>query len=335
MKDVFAALLEQMRAGHDAMLATLVAHEGSVPRSVGAQMVLTRDGLAAGTVGGGLREKEMTRFGLSLLEGGRSGLHVCGPEGERGEAPGAACSGQIAVFFQYIAADDPRWTALAEALLRRIGQRRGGWLVLRLDGGAPALLDEDRLPVCGEAPADAAALCRPFAWREGNALVMPLAVGERAVIFGAGHCAQALAPLLASVGFCVTVYDDRPELAAVALFPQAERVICAPFDRIGERMALTQEDYILAMASTHDADLCVLRQVMQAEHAYTGMLGGGHKRAFIAGKLLEEGVPQARIDRLHTPVGLSIGAVTPAEIAVSIAAEMVMVRAENRKGTSA
>ncbi len=331
MKEIFAALLEQLRAGNDVMLATLAAYTGSVPRGVGTQMVLTRAGRAAGTVGGGFREKEMTRFGLSLLEGGCSGLHVCGPEGESGEALGAACSGQITVFFQYIAADDPSWTALAEVLLARIRQRKEGWLVLRLDGGAPALLDEDRLPVCGQAPQDMAALCRPFAVREGGLLAMPLAVGERAVIFGAGHCAQALVPLLSSVGFCVTVVDDRPELAAASLFPQAERVICTPLDRIGEHMALAPQDYIVTMSSTHDADLCVLRQVMQAEHAYVGMLGGGHKRAFIAGKLLEEGVPQARVERMHTPIGLSIGAVTPAEIAVSIAAEMVMVRAKNRK----
>lgn len=331
MKEIFAALLMQLRAGNDVMLATLAAHTGSVPRGVGTQMLLTPSGRAAGTVGGGLREKEMTRFGLSLLEEGRSGLHACGPVGEHG----AACSGQITVFFQYISADDPRWTALAEALLARIGQRRDGWLVLRLDGCAPALLDENRLPVCGQVPQDSAAICRPFAVREGGLLAVPLAVGERAVIFGAGHCAQALAPVLASVGFCVTVVDDRPELAAAALFPQAERVICTPLDRIGEHVALAPEDYIVAMSSTHEADLCILRQVMQDEHAYVGMLGGGHKRAFIAGKLLEDGVPQARVEWMHTPIGLSIGAVTPAEIAVSIAAEMVMVRAEKRKGTSA
>ena len=134
------------------------------------------------------------------------------------------------------------------------------------------------------------------------------------------------------MGFRVTVYDDRSELATTAQFPQAERVICAPFDRIGGHIALTQADYIVAMSSTHDSDLCVLRQVLAAEHAYTGMLGGP-KRAFVAGKLLEVGVPKERLERLHSPVGLSIGAVTPAEIAVSIAAEMVMVRAERRKGT--
>ena len=330
MKEIFAALLEQMHAGSDAVLATVIEQTGSAPRGLGAQMVLTREGLAAGTIGGGLREREMTRFGLKLLCGGQHALHTCGLQGESGKQPGAACGGQITVFFQVVTAGEPQWTALAEAVLERIGQHRGGWLVQPLDGGVPALLHEDGRPVCGQAPQDAAALCRPFAVRSGSLFAIPLAVGERAVIFGAGHCAQALVPLLASVGFCVTVIDDRAELAVPALFPQAEHVICAPFDRISEQIALAQEDYIIAMSSTHASDLCILQQVMQGEPVYVGMLGGGPKRAFVAGKLLEGGVPQARIERLHTPIGLDIGAVTPAEIAVSIAAQMVMVRAQHR-----
>lgn len=330
MKESFAALLEQMHAGKDAVLATVIAQTGSAPRGLGAQMVLTREGRAAGTIGGGLMEREMTRFGLKLLCGGHRALHACGPQGESVEQTGAACGRRITVYFQVVPAQERQWTALAQTVLERIGQHRGGWLVQRLDGGAPALLDEDGQPVCGQAPQDASALCRPFAVRSGSLFVMPLAVGERAVVFGAGHCAQALVPLLASVGFCVTVIDDRSELAVPALFPQAERVICAPFDRISEQIALTREDYIIAMSSTHASDLCILRQVMQGEPAYVGMLGGGPKRSFIAGKLLEDGVPQARIERLHTPVGLPIGAVTPAEIAVSIAAQMVMVRAQHR-----
>ena len=101
MKEIFAALLEQLRAGNDVMLATLAAYTGSVPRGVGTQMVLTRAGRAAGTVGGGFREKEMTRFGLSLLEGGCSGLHVCGPERERRSAGRCVQRADYGVFSIY------------------------------------------------------------------------------------------------------------------------------------------------------------------------------------------------------------------------------------------
>ena len=124
MKEVFAALLEQLCAGNDALLATLVVQTGSGPRGLGAQMVLTRAGRVAGTIGGGTAEREMTRIGLALLDSGQSAVHTCGRHGER---PGASCFGEITVHFQAVPAGDPSWTALAETLLERIGQRRGGW----------------------------------------------------------------------------------------------------------------------------------------------------------------------------------------------------------------
>jgi len=151
------------------------------------------------------------------------------------------------------------------------------------------------------------------------------------VLFGAGHCAQALAPLLASVGFCVTVYDDRKELACKELFPQAENIICASYDSIADHITLEEDDYVVAMTSTHVSDLCIQSQVLRMDHAYVGMLGSKAKRAFVHGKLLEYGIPQAMIDRVHTPIGMRIGAVTPAEIAISIAGEMVLVRAQLRE----
>ena len=166
---------------------------------------------------------------------------------------------------------------------------------------------------------------------KASVFIEVVGLGDELVIFGAGHCARALAPLLASVGFRVTVFDDREALADTALFPQAERVICGALERIADRLTLTRDDYVVSMTSTHASDLCVMRQVLAAERAYVGMLGGQGKRAFVAGKLREAGIPQARIDGMRTPVGLDIRAVTPEEIAVSIAAEMVLVRAQNRE----
>lgn len=334
MRNVFAALLEQMNMGRDAMLLTMIGHAGSVPRGMGSQMVLSRAGMAAGTIGGGIGEKEMTAYGMKLLSEKRSGVHTYALHGQEGERLGSVCGGAMTVYFRYVAAGDRSWRALAGMLLERIDKRQGGWLIQPLAGGDPALLGEDGVPLIGERPRDAAALCRPFSVRTEGHFSMPLYVGERAVLFGAGHCAQALTPLLASVGFRVTVYDDRPELAREALFPQAEHVICAPFDEIGAHLALEAGDYVVAMSSTHASDLCVMRQVLEENRAYVGMLGSRPKRAFVFGRLLEGGIPQERIDCVHTPVGMNIKAVTPAEIAISIAGEMVLVRAENRDRAS-
>lgn len=331
MKEIFEALLTQIDQGSDVMLTTMIEHAGSVPRGMGSQMVLGSGGLVSGTIGGGVGEKQMTAFGLSLLEKKQCGAHTYALHGSTGEKLGSVCGGAIGVYFQYIAAEDPVWRTLARKLLKRIENREGGWLIQRLDGGAPSLLDEARVPVLGACPEEAEDICRAFSVRTEKYFALPLYVGERVVIFGAGHCAQALVPLLASVGFRVTVYDNREALARKALFPQAERVICAPFDRIGDHIQLEADDYVIAMSSTHADDLCIQNQVLRAEHAYVGMMGSRPKRMFIHGKLLEYGVPQEMIDRVHTPIGVRIGAVTPAEIAISIAGELVMVRAQNRE----
>ena len=326
MKAIFSGLLERMNSGKDAVLATLVAHAGSVPRGMGSQMLLDDQGIVTGTVGGGVGEMQMTAFGLELLKKKACAAHTYELSGVSGDRLGSVCGGAITVYFHYIAAGDDAWRKLAEQLLERIEKRQGGWMIQRFHG-APALLDEEKQAVCGQCPEDAAALCRPFDVQTKACFAMPLHVGERAVLFGAGHCAQALAPILASVGFRVTVYDDRPVLARRELFPQAERIICAPYEQIGEHLKLEAEDYIVAMTSTHISDLTVQSHVLQADHIYVGMLGSKNKREYIFDKLLERGVPQEMIDRVHTPVGLAIKAVTPAEIAISVAGEMVLERA--------
>lgn len=334
MKEIFTALLGEVQQGRDAMLATMVAHAGSVPRGMGSQMVLGHSGRIAGTIGGGVGEKEMLRLGTELLAKRQCGLHTYALHGRTGEQLGSVCGGDITVYFQFVPAGDALWMTLCEKLLELIRAQRRGWLIQQLDTGVPALLDEDETLAAGEVIPDTITLCKSRSVFAEHCFSMPLNVGERVILFGAGHCAQALTPLLASVGFRVTVYDSRPELACEALLPQAERIICAPFDQIADHIALTQEDYIVAMSSTHVDDLCIQRQVLSMEHAYTGMMGSRPKRAFINSKLLEYGIAQERIDRVHTPVGLNIKAVTPAEIAISIAAEMVLVRAQNREKRS-
>ena len=332
MKRIFEALLDRMEKREDTMLVTLTAHSGSVPRGTGSMMLLGREGRIEGSIGGGPGEMEMTALGLELLAAKRCGAQTYILQNRPGEETGAVCGGDIDVYFQFIAGSDAAWKSVAQCLLACIGGRRRGWLALSLCGGAPALLDGQQALLCGALEGgEARALCRHHPVRTKTHFALPLEIGERAVIFGAGHCAQALAPVLASVGFCVTVYDDRPEVAKKALFPQAERVICAPYDDIAAHLPLEADDYIVVMTSNHSGDLCIQQQVLREDHAYVGMLGSRSKRAYVYEKLTEAGVPREMIDRVHTPVGLAIRAVTPAEIAISIAGEMIMIRAQNRE----
>nr|WP_302141113.1 XdhC family protein [uncultured Schaedlerella sp.] len=156
---------------------------------------------------------------------------------------------------------------------------------------------------------------------------MPLPVQDRAVIFGGGHCTQALVPVLSRIDFRITVIDNRPELSLPKLFPEAEAVLCGDYFHISDYLNLTPSDYVVVMTNGHTHDFDVLRQVLQNPPAYVGVIGSRRKTAFVNQKLLEYGIDKEVLSRVHAPIGTAIKAVTPEEIAVSIAGEMIYERA--------
>ena len=156
-------------------------------------------------------------------------------------------------------------------------------------------------------------------------------MGERALILGAGHIARALVPLLRTVGFRPVVLDDRPGFATAENFPQADDTICAAFTPLEDSVTLTPEDYVVIMTNGHEHDFQCEVQVLRRETAYVGVIGSRKKTAYVNRRLREAGIPEEKIAFVHTPIGTAIKAVTPEEIAVSIAGEMICVRATRRE----
>ena len=150
-------------------------------------------------------------------------------------------------------------------------------------------------------------------------------------IFGAGHVARALVPVLSMVEFRCIVLDDRPEFADVALFPEAEQVLLCDFSDVEKTIRITGRDYAVIMTRGHEFDAQVQAQMMRTDARYIGVMGSASKRAFVRAKMLDLGFSEVEIDRVKTPVGIKIGSDTPAEIAVSIAAELIMVRASAKE----
>ena len=137
---------------------------------------------------------------------------------------------------------------------------------------------------------------------------------------------------LASLGFRPVVYDDRPEFADPALFPKAEKTLCGDFAWLSEQVTVTPEDYVVVMTRGHQADYEVLTQVLRSGAKYLGCIGSKRKLALCRERLLAAGFTDEEYARLHAPIGLAIGAQTPEEIAVSVAAEMIAVRAGLENG---
>ena len=318
MKDIFTKILYEREKGHDLMLVTILSDEGSTPRGKGSMMLVGEEKQILGTIGGGAVEKQSELRALSFLKEKRSGVHAYRLRRNAAEDIGMVCGGDVDVHFQYMDAGDPRWDSLVSEVLRKIGQQETGSLFLKHDGSFPALLDADGGVLAGEKAED----------EEGTSI--PLPVMERAVIFGAGHCGRALSPILQTAGFRVVIYDDREGFLDENRFPGTEDRVCGSYTEIGEKLELNAGDYVVIMTSGHRGDAAAEEHALRIGPAYVGVIGSRKKTLAVNEKLRAAGIPEEAIASVHTPVGLPIGAVTPEEIAVSIAAEMILVRARIR-----
>jgi xanthine dehydrogenase accessory factor len=145
-------------------------------------------------------------------------------------------------------------------------------------------------------------------------------------IFGAGHVAVNLCRAAANAGFDVTVVDDRSSYATKERFPDAREAHSLDFDEAVQRIDPNESSYIVIVTRGHRDDMRILRWAVQTRAKYIGMIGSKRKVIEIFKTLQKEGLPAHLFDRVHAPVGLDIGAITPEEIAVAITAELIAIR---------
>ena len=155
---------------------------------------------------------------------------------------------------------------------------------------------------------------------------------ERLILCGGGHVSLELAHIAARLEFEVVVIDDRPEFANEARFPMVHQVLCMPFDEALDQLGSRDTDFYAILTRGHAFDKECLAHVLRGQYAYVGMIGSRTKVAAVYKALREEGFSQEMLDGVHSPIGLSIGGQTPAEIAMSIAAQLVQVRAQRGPG---
>ena len=160
----------------------------------------------------------------------------------------------------------------------------------------------------------------------------PLISGGFAYIFGGGHIARELVPLLAHLDFRCIVFDDREEFSRPELFPGADKVILGDFNNIGKSITLSNRDFAVIITRGHLWDLEAWAFALNSPASYIGVIGSKSKHEFVRGQLRERGFAESTINasRVHAPIGIKIKSDTPAEIAVSIAGELVLCRAQMR-----
>jgi xanthine dehydrogenase accessory factor len=329
---VVSQALAWRAAGRKVALATVARTWGSSPRPAGSKLAVNDAAEFVGSVSGGCIEGAVIQDALEVMDGGASRVLSFGVSDETAWEVGLACGGKIEVFVEAVAPEAGGGVArdLLEELLAARRAHRQVVLATPLDGSAHHLVSLTRAAEAGPGDPLAAAVAQ-IARRDqaevvdvagGQVLLEPHLAPLRLVIVGAVHVAQPLAEMAALAGFAVTIVDPRRAFATEARFPRQSLVVRWPDVAIAE---LAPDARTAVVTLTHDPKLDdpALVAALASPAFYVGCLGSQKTHGARRVRLGERGISAAALDRLRGPVGLRIGARTPAEIAVSILAEIV------------
>ncbi len=336
--------------GEPFLLATVVHTKGSAPQKAGARMLVRTDGSFLGTLGGGcvegdiwylaremLAEKSPPRFKTYTLNetmAAQDGL-ICGGTMYfflRPVYPGSRFADQIPRILEALSGGKPLVSATlvdtpsgspGESLLSdelSAENQPNGFALL-----AAALTEHRQLAAFGEKHF----LRQP----DGRGIYLEgFTTAPLLVILGAGHVGKAVCKLAVDVGLQVVIIDDRADFANRERFPEATTVIAADFAAGIRQLTLNANSYILVATRGHRYDDDALQAALNTPASYIGLLGSKRKSLLIYESLREKGISEDALQRVHAPVGLDIGAISPAELAVSIIAEIIAVRRAGKGG---
>ncbi len=316
----------------------IIETRGSTPQKAGAVMLVQQDGRQIGTIGGGCIEAEVKTRALMSMRNRTPEISTFALNGDYGWDDGLICGGRMKI------AIEPVFDALQrryfQEFLEFAKTRRGATEVIVDQGSSgPAFLlfDESRHPVTSlrlDDSVDVDSIAnnikpldqRPRAYAVDSASYVPVFPRCRLIIVGCGHVGQAVADLTADLDFDIWAVDDRSEFASRERFPLAEKIVVGPIDHALPRLDVDGGCYCLIVTRGHKHDERALYHLVNRGARYVGMIGSRRKINLIFEDLLEKGVSADALASVHAPVGIDIGSQTVAEIAVSIAAELVAHR---------
>ena len=328
-------MFEYLSQGREMVLGTVVASSGATPRGAGAHMIVAEAGRIWGTIGGGTVEYRALLMAQQVLKEKNSFGHDFFLTKNDVQNLGMICGGAVRVFFYYISENDEQLIALANAALKLYEEQCDLWMLCDVTNGGKLSLYSKQ---SGFISAQNMEWIKPHLTRQSKLIkenakeiyVEQVYSSSRVYVFGCGHVSQELVPVLANVGFRCVVMDDREEFANETLFPLAEKVLLIDFNRISDFVEIGEEDYVCVMTRGHAYDTIVQAQILKTAACYIGVIGSASKKAGVFQKLYEMGFTETDTERIISPIGLNIQAETPAEIAISIAGQMIMHRAQRK-----
>jgi xanthine dehydrogenase accessory factor len=287
-------------------------------------MIVYADKRIGGTVGGGRFEHEVIERASAMVHDTSSSLLTL----HLGAELGMCCGGRMEVLVSPLNSADSWLGSLKEALQKD----KQIWLSTSLEEGSLGRrsLGSAEIPLSGGRRYSNCAVITND--DEQRLMVERVHHASRLILFGAGHVAQPTARMAQMLGYRVSVIDDRPDWNSEARFPDVSERILAPYEDVLFDFETLSDDALLIITRGHDYDQLILEALINEDVAYLGMIGSDTKVKKAVKKLEARKVNPSKIEKLHAPIGLSIGALTPQEIAVAIMAEIVATKRGTERG---
>ena len=311
--EIWQFVLTKLEIGQNAALLAVCSSSGSSPGRAGYKMAVAADGELCGSIGGGVMEVALVEQARAMLAAGVSeqgGIVEQVHRKDAANASGMICSGRQSVIIKPLTPRDAAAVAAA-------ADAANGELTL--------IVTADTFTV--EPAADGSHIDMQRTEDGGFRYAERLAVRPRLYIIGGGHCALALSEIASRIGFRVGIFDDRPGLNTIEKNRFADEIaLIGDYADIGRYVPAGGDVYVVVMTLGYASDAIVIRQLIDHDIKYFGVLGSKAKMATLMKELRNDGIDAARLRLIRTPIGLPINSRTPDEIAVSIAAEMIKVR---------
>lgn len=308
--EFFRRLAEILRQEKRAVLAIVVETKGSTPRETGAKMLVFETGEIFGTIGGGAGEAKVIETAKTVFKNGEKRALEIDLTNLQAEG---ICGGKMLIWLE-------RWQGseslqLVNQILANSESEQQTILIIPQDRQSPYLLTENKSP-------------------PENAFVERIEPPPILLIVGAGHVGIELAKIAAHIGFAVFVQDERREWANAENYPSAKEIINESFEIAINRVSNPKRVFVALLTRGFNYDVEALTTILRSGKAcaYLGMIGSDRRVREVFRELEKRGFSKIDLKKIHAPIGLKIGALTPAEIAVSIAAELIAVRSKLKNG---
>ncbi len=339
---MFNDIVKEILQGKRLALATVVARMGSGPREPGAMMVLPDGGPARGTIGGGIMEARTLAAAEATLRDGRSRLLHFDLSDPALSETGMVCGGRVEILVLALDGQSPDQARIVKMLGESLHAGKAVYLLTSIMDLAGEDAVETGLGLVAGNDIDWGSLEKRFRDTKNikNALrshkpalisagdarcfVQPVDLPRCVYIAGAGHVGCALAGICAILEYPCIVIDDRGDYANRERFPAADKIhVNSSYADALSGLSIRPADAVIVVTHSHLSDRDALAAALRTKAGYIGMIASRRKRDMIYASLAQQGFSEEDLARVHCPIGLDIGAKTPAEIAVSIAAELI------------